>query len=82
MTKSIQVQRGKTTYLVTFDEAGQVSSIIGVAVVGKVPRYKGGTRRVTYSGGGNGWYASAGRPIPMQLRPIADEAFQIKEAQS
>ncbi|AXQ68479.1 hypothetical protein HOT99_gp138 [Caulobacter phage CcrBL10] len=50
MSRTVKVERGKTTYYVTIDEAGEVIAISGVAVVGKVPRYKGGTRRVPWSG--------------------------------
>uniref|UniRef100_A0AB74UN47 Uncharacterized protein n=1 Tax=Caulobacter phage BL57 TaxID=3348355 RepID=A0AB74UN47_9VIRU len=79
MTKSIRVQRGKTTYLVTFDEHGEVDFICGSAVMGKVPRHQGGTRRTVWSG--PLWHKADKKPIPMKLRPIVQDAVQIKEAQ-
>lgn len=75
-TKGVQVVRGKTSYHVSFNVEGQVLCIHGVAIVGKTPRYKGGSRRVAWSGGG--WHACTGTPIPKQLQPIADEALKLK----
>lgn len=77
--RSVKIEQGKTAYYVTILEDGSIEAISGVAVVGKVPRHKGGTRRVTWSGGGC-WHVADGKPIPAQLEPIAQQALSLLAA--